>query len=78
MKREQYATIKVAMPEDVDIYNHGDDYVENTYYLEPDYDKEGDWEIDDWDTVKDNLDAEDIDDDYNEETIWNFDDYKED
>lgn len=71
--RQQKATIKIVVPsdKDVDVYN-ADDYIDSMYYIEPDED--GDWEVDDLDIEKENVSEEEIRENYNEETVWNYDD----
>lgn len=71
--RQQKATVKIIVPsdKDVDVYN-ADDYIDCMYYIEPDED--GDWEVDDLDIEKENVSEEEIRENYNEETVWNYDD----
>lgn len=77
MKREQYATIKVAVPENTDIYSNYEDYVGNTTYLEPDWGSNEEWELDDWKTLNDDVTPSDINSRYSEEDLWNYNDYEE-
>ena len=77
VKKTIYKEIKVVMPDDKDI-NSVDEYAENLDYLDNDYlDDEEDWEIDDYDVLKDDMTAKEIDYSYNSDDIWNYDDFED-
>ena len=71
MKREQKCTIKVVVPKGKDPY-YLDDYIDS-YYMEADWDGEGEWEVDDYDEYEMGISKEYFKDNYNEETCWNAD-----
>ena len=71
LKREQYLTVKVVMPEDEDVCN-ADDYIENKYYLDDDPDIESEeWEWDDYGIEEDKISKDEFKSKYYNETVWN-------
>lgn len=77
VKKEIYKEIKVVMPDDEDSGNV-ENYIGNMDYLDNDYpDDEEDWEIDDYDTLKEELTAKEICYHYNTDDIWNYNDFED-
>ena len=73
-KREQFVTIQVVMPNDVNEWN-ADEYVENTEYLEDSADLESEeWELDDYGVEEEDLTKEEFNSRYSSDTVWNADD----
>jgi len=71
LERVQRAKLKAVVPAgtDPDIYDI-EDYIRGYDYI--DAEEEDDWEVTDVDTVKEDLDKEDVRDRYSEEEIWNY------
>ena len=73
-KREQFVTIQVVIPNDVNEWN-ADEYVENTEYFEDSADLESEeWELDDYGVEEENLTKEEFNSRYSSDTVWNADD----
>ena len=74
LKREQYVTIQVVVPNDADEWST-DDYIENKEYIEDAEDIESeDWELDDYGVEEDGLTKEEFKSRYSANTVWNADD----
>jgi len=73
-KREQFVTIQVVIPNDVNEWN-ADEYVENTEYFEDSADLESEeWELDDYGVEEEDLTKEEFNSRYSSDTVWNADD----
>ena len=71
LKREQYVTVKVVMPEDEDVWS-ADDYIENKDYLDDDPDIESEeWEFGDYGIEVDEISKDEFKSRYNNDTVWN-------
>lgn len=73
LHREQKATLKVVMPEDIDD-DCVMDYVENMWDIEPDDDEE--WEIDSVEVDMDDMSKDDVRCQYRDQ-LWNYNDIDE-
>lgn len=67
-----YKDIKVVIPEDEE---YVEDYIDYLYNLDNDYpDDEEDWEIGDYDSIREDLTEDEIKSNYSEDEIWNYND----
>ena len=71
LERVQRAKLKAVVPAGIypGVYDI-EDYIQGYDYI--DAEEEDDWDITDVDTVKEDLDKEDVRDRYSEEEIWNY------
>ena len=77
LKREQFVTVKVVMPDDEDCWS-ADEYIENKEYIEDAEDiKSEDWEFDDYGIEEGEMTKEYFKQNYNSDTVWNADDIDE-
>lgn len=74
LRRTQYATVAVVMPDDEDVWS-ADEYIENKEYIEdmPDLDAD-DWEYDDYGIEKEGMTKEEFCKNYTSDEVWNADD----
>ena len=74
LKREQYVTIQVVIPNDESEWS-ADDYIENKDYLEDAADIESEeWELDDYGVEEDDITKDEFKSKYDADTVWNADD----
>ena len=77
LKREQYVTIAVVMPDDEDVWS-ADEYIENKEYIDDTEDIESeDWEFDDYGIEEAGITKEEFKKCYTNGVVWNADDIDE-